>query len=55
VDTTPAHAQQKGTLTVWINSDKAYNGLTEVGKRFEKATGVKVVVEHPQDAPGKFQ
>jgi maltose/maltodextrin transport system substrate-binding protein len=55
VDITPAYAQQKGTLTVWINSDKAYNGLTEVGKRFEKATGVKVVVEHPQDAPGKFQ
>ena len=45
----------KGTLTVWINGDKAYNGLTEVGKRFEKATGVKVVVEHPQDAPAKFQ
>ena len=50
----PAHAD-KGTLTVWINGDKAYNGLTEVGKRFEKATGVKVVVEHPQDAPAKFQ
>lgn len=50
----PARAD-KGTLTVWINGDKAYNGLTEVGKRFEKATGVKVVVEHPQDAPAKFQ
>ena len=45
----------KGTLTVWINGDKAHNGLTEVGKRFEKATGVKVVVEHPTDAPAKFQ
>lgn len=51
---TPAQAD-KGTLTVWINGDKAYNGLAEVGKRFEKATGVKVVVEHPQDAPSKFQ
>jgi maltose/maltodextrin transport system substrate-binding protein len=51
---TPARAD-KGTLTVWINGDKAYNGLAEVGKRFEKATGVKVVVEHPQDAPSKFQ
>jgi maltose/maltodextrin transport system substrate-binding protein len=50
----PAHAD-KGTLTIWINGDKAYNGLAEVGKRFEKATGVKVVVEHPQDAPAKFQ
>lgn len=51
---TPAQAD-KGTLTVWINGDKAYNGLAEVGKKFEKATGVKVVVEHPQDAPAKFQ
>jgi maltose/maltodextrin transport system substrate-binding protein len=51
---TPAQAD-KGTLTVWINGDKAYNGLAEVGKKFEKATGIKVVVEHPQDAPAKFQ
>jgi maltose/maltodextrin transport system substrate-binding protein len=54
VAATPARAD-KGTLTIWINGDKAYNGLAEVGKRFEKATGVKVVVEHPQDAPVKFQ
>lgn len=51
---TPARAD-KGTLTVWINGDKAYKGLAEVGKKFEKATGVKVVVEHPEDATGKFQ
>ncbi|HSK01308.1 MAG TPA: maltose/maltodextrin ABC transporter substrate-binding protein MalE [Kofleriaceae bacterium] len=51
---TPAQAD-KGTLTVWINGDKAYNGLAEIGKKFEKATGIKVVVEHPQDAPAKFQ
>lgn len=51
---TPAHAQ-KGTLTVWINGDKAHKGLDAVGKRFTKATGVKVVVEHPPDAPVKFQ
>jgi maltose/maltodextrin transport system substrate-binding protein len=51
---TPAQAQ-KGTLIVWINGDKAYTGLAEIGKKFEKATGVKVVVEHPQDAPSKFQ
>jgi maltose/maltodextrin transport system substrate-binding protein len=50
----PAQAD-KGTLKVWINGDKAYNGLAEVGKRFTKATGVNVVVEHPQDAPSKFQ
>jgi len=42
-------------LLVWINSDKAYNGLQKVGDAFEKESGVKVVVEHPVDAPDKFQ
>jgi maltose/maltodextrin transport system substrate-binding protein len=50
-----AHADDKGTLQIWINGDKAYNGLAEVGKKFTAATGVKVIVEHPQDAPAKFQ
>nr|WP_320131013.1 maltose/maltodextrin ABC transporter substrate-binding protein MalE [uncultured Holophaga sp.] len=43
------------TLLVWINGDKGYNGLQKVGNEFTKKTGVKVVVEHPEDAPGKFQ
>jgi len=51
----PAQADDKGTLTIWINGDKAYNGLAKVGEKFTKATGIKVVVEHPQDAPSKFQ
>jgi maltose/maltodextrin transport system substrate-binding protein len=51
----PARADEKGTLQIWINGDKAYNGLAEVGKKFTKDTGIKVVVEHPQDAPSKFQ
>ncbi|HEY1092337.1 MAG TPA: maltose/maltodextrin ABC transporter substrate-binding protein MalE, partial [Burkholderiaceae bacterium] len=42
-------------LLVWINSDKAYTGLQQVGNAFEQASGVKVVVEHPVDAPDKFQ
>jgi len=50
-----AHAEPKHTLLVWINADKAYNGLQKVGNAFEQATGVKVVVEHPVDAPEKFQ
>lgn len=45
----------KGKLQVWINGDKAYKGLEEIGKRFTKETGIPVVVEHPEDAPGKFQ
>jgi maltose/maltodextrin transport system substrate-binding protein len=51
----PALADDKGTLQIWINGDKAYNGLAKVGEKFTKDTGVKVVVEHPQDAPSKFQ
>ena len=50
-----ARADDKGTLQIWINGDKAYNGLAKVGEKFFKDTGVKVVVEHPQDAPVKFQ
>src|ERR1041385_4378876 len=50
-----AHADEKGTLQIWINGDKAYNGLAKIGEKFTKDTGVKVVVEHPEDAPGKFQ
>jgi maltose/maltodextrin transport system substrate-binding protein len=53
--TASAHADEKGTLQIWINGDKAYNGLATVGEKFTKDTGVKVIVEHPQDAPVKFQ
>jgi maltose/maltodextrin transport system substrate-binding protein len=50
----PALAQTP-KLLVWINGDKAYNGLQKVGNAFEKVSGVKVVVEHPVDATDKFQ
>lgn len=46
---------QSGGLLVWINGDKGYNGLQKVGDEFAKKAGVKVTVEHPEDAPGKFQ
>lgn len=56
VSAAPALAEtDKGTLRIWINGDKAYNGLDTVGQKFTKATGIKVIVEHPQDAPAKFQ
>ena len=50
-----AQASEPGKLLIWINGDKAYNGLQTVGNEFAKKTGVKVTVEHPEDAPGKFQ
>nr|WP_297357088.1 maltose/maltodextrin ABC transporter substrate-binding protein MalE [uncultured Caldimonas sp.] len=50
-----AAAAEPGKLLIWINGDKGYNGLAKVGEEFTKATGVQVVVEHPEDAPNKFQ
>ncbi|MEN9868524.1 MAG: maltose/maltodextrin transporter substrate-binding protein MalE [Pseudomonadota bacterium] len=50
-----AHAAEAGTLLVWINGDKGYDGIAKIGEEFTKKTGVKVVVEHPDDAPAKFQ
>jgi maltose/maltodextrin transport system substrate-binding protein len=42
-------------LLVWINGDKGYNGLQKVGDRFAAESGVRVVVQHPEGAPDKFQ
>ncbi|WP_148864020.1 maltose/maltodextrin ABC transporter substrate-binding protein MalE [Marinobacter fonticola] len=47
-------AFEAGTLHIWINHDKGFNGLAEVGRRFEGDTGVPVVVETPDDLTGKF-
>ncbi|MBV8814806.1 MAG: maltose/maltodextrin ABC transporter substrate-binding protein MalE [Verrucomicrobia bacterium] len=44
-----------GELLVWINGDKGYRGLAEVGKKFEKELGVPVKVEEPESATDKFQ
>lgn len=51
---TIANADNK-SIGIWINGDKGYTGLDKVGQKFTTATGVKVTVEHPQDAPSKFQ
>ncbi|MFT5880836.1 MAG: maltose/maltodextrin transport system substrate-binding protein [Moritella sp.] len=50
-----AHAAiDEGQLTIWINGDKGYNGLAEVGKQFEADTGIKVTVAHPDGLQDKF-
>ncbi|UJF17563.1 maltose/maltodextrin ABC transporter substrate-binding protein MalE [Vibrio sp. SS-MA-C1-2] len=50
-----AHAAiEEGQLTIWINGDKGYNGLAEVGKQFEADTGIKVTVEHPDKMEEKY-
>ncbi len=50
-----ANAQDKLRLLVWINGDKGYNGVQKVGDAFNKASGVEVVVQHPEGATDKFQ
>ncbi len=50
----PSRAQSQHQLLIWINGDKGYNGLQKVGDIFEKESGVKVVVQHPEGAPDKF-
>jgi maltose/maltodextrin transport system substrate-binding protein len=50
-----ARAAEPGKLLVWINGDKGYNGLQKVGDAFAQKSGVQVTVEHPEDAPAKFQ
>lgn len=51
----PALAKiEEGKLVIWINGDKGYNGPAEVGKKFEKDTGIKVTVEHPDKLEEKF-
>lgn len=47
-------AIEEGQLTIWINGDKGYNGLAEVGKQFEEDTGIKVTVAHPDSLQDKF-
>jgi maltose/maltodextrin transport system substrate-binding protein len=50
-----ASAQEDLKLLIWINGDKGYNGLQRVGDAFRAQSGVRVIVEHPEDTPAKFQ
>lgn len=50
-----AQAAEPLKLLVWINPDKGYNGLQKIGDRYAADTGVQVLVQHPDDAPSKFQ
>ena len=50
----PAPAWEPGALLIWINGDKGYEGIAEIGRLFEQNLGVPVVVEHPEGATDKF-
>jgi maltose/maltodextrin transport system substrate-binding protein len=49
-----AQAAEAGKLLIWFSVDGA-KGLQKVGDEFTKKTGIPVVVEAPEDGPGKFQ
>lgn len=51
----PVMAMEEGEITIWINGDKSYDGLSLIGKQFEEDTGVKVRVQHPDSLEAKFQ
>lgn len=53
--TPAAQAAEKGSLLVWINGDKGYEGIAKIAEKFTKDTGVAVKVEHPEDAIAKFE
>ncbi len=50
----PAPAWEPDRLLIWINGDKGYAGIAEIGRIFEEKTGIPVVVEHPEGATDKF-
>jgi maltose/maltodextrin transport system substrate-binding protein len=50
-----ALAFEEGKLVLWINGDKGYNGLAEVGQKFTEDTGVAVEVSHPDNVEQRFQ
>ena len=50
----PTPAGEPGRLRIWINGDKGYEGIAEIGRKFTENTGVPVAVEHPEGATDKF-
>jgi maltose/maltodextrin transport system substrate-binding protein len=49
-----AFAHREGELLIWINGDKGYRGLQQVGEKFSKELGVPVRVEAPEGVTDKF-
>ncbi|MDF3130074.1 maltose/maltodextrin ABC transporter substrate-binding protein MalE [Kiritimatiellaeota bacterium B1221] len=49
------YAWEQDELLIWVNGDKGYRGLAELGKAFEAEMGIKVTVEAPEGLADKFQ
>lgn len=52
---TAGAAIPEGQLTIWVHSDKGYNGISKVGEKFTAKTGVRVTVAHPDQVEVRFQ
>ncbi len=50
----PSPAWEPDRILIWINGDKGYEGIAEIGRTFTEHTGIPVVVEHPEGATDKF-
>lgn len=46
---------ESGKLVIWVNGDKAYDGIAKVGQKFTEEQGVPVEVAHPDGVENKFQ
>jgi maltose/maltodextrin transport system substrate-binding protein len=49
-----SRAAEEGKLLIWINGDKAYKALQDIGNTFAEDTEIPVTVQHPVDLPSKF-
>ncbi len=47
-------AIEKDQITIWVNGDKAYNGIQAIGDKYTAETGIKVTVAHPDQVEVKF-
>ena len=52
---TTAQAFSEDEVVIWLGGDKAYQGLVELGKKFENDTGIRVKVENPENITDRFQ
>ncbi|KXF81529.1 maltose/maltodextrin ABC transporter substrate-binding protein MalE [Enterovibrio coralii] len=50
-----ATALEEGEILIWINGDKSYEGLAEIGRQFTADTGVTINVQYPESLEAKFQ
>jgi maltose/maltodextrin transport system substrate-binding protein len=48
------NAFSDSAITVWVPADKGYDGIIAMGSRFERETGIKVNVRHPDSIEVKF-